>query len=247
MERASFRQSRPLAATGAAIALAFVLSACSANEKDPDLVAGKQQFVEKCGSCHVLSRAGTKGTQGPNLDEAFQQAEKEGFGESAIRGVVAKQIQYPSVGKRACEPDCIAMPADLVTGDDVHDVASYVALVAGQTGKDEGLLASAVKPATSNKPAVLKNGVLSIPADPGGQLAYMFSKATATAGSFSVESPNKASIVHDIVIDGKGKGEQVSNGGISKFTANFTPGSYDYYCSVPGHRAAGMEGKLTVK
>ena len=52
---------------------------------------------------------------------------------------------------------------------------------------------------------------------------------------------------HDIVIDGKGKGEVVQNGGVSQFQADFAAGSYTFYCSVPGHRQAGMQGKLTVK
>jgi uncharacterized cupredoxin-like copper-binding protein len=39
----------------------------------------------------------------------------------------------------------------------------------------------------------------------------------------------------------------VQNGGVSQFKADFTAGSYTYYCSVPGHRQAGMQGKLTVK
>jgi uncharacterized cupredoxin-like copper-binding protein len=59
--------------------------------------------------------------------------------------------------------------------------------------------------------------------------------------------PNKSGTPHDIVIDGKGKGQIVQNGGVSKFTATFAAGSYTYYCSVPGHRQAGMQGKLTVK
>jgi mono/diheme cytochrome c family protein len=247
MERASRRQIHHLAATVAVIVCTLGLSACSARQKDPDLIAGKQMFVQKCGSCHTLSRAGTKGTQGPNLDEAFQQSEKEGFGESAIRGVVAKQIAHPSVGPRACEPDCVAMPADLASGDDVNDIASYVALVAGRPGKDEGLLASAVKAPGSGKPAVEKNGVIQIPADPTGQLAYLTKLGTGTSGSITIESPNKASIVHDIVIDGKGAGKQVSGGKVSKFNANFTPGKYTYYCSVPGHRQAGMQGVITIK
>lgn len=247
MESVWSRPIRFLTAAVVLIAMMGALSACSASKPEPDLIAGKQLFVEKCGSCHVLSRAGTKGTQGPNLDEAFVQARNEGFGESAIRGVVGKQIKYPSVGRRACEPDCVGMPAGLVDGERVGDVAAYVALVAGKRGKDEGLLATAVKAVGSDKPAGAKNGVLSIPADPGGQLAYLFKSATATAGTLEIESPNKASIPHDIVIDGKGAGKQVSGGGVSEFSANFTPGSYTYYCSVPGHRAAGMEGKLTVK
>ena len=247
MERVSRRQIHHLAAIIAVIACTLGVTACSATQDEPDLVAGKQQFVKSCGSCHILSRAGTKGTTGPNLDQAFQQSAKEGFGETAIKGVVAKQIEYPSRGKRACEPDCIAMPKDLVTGEDVNNVAAYVAQSVGKSGKDEGLLATAVKAPGSNKPAVLKGGILSIPADPGGQLAYLFKTATAKPGTFSVESPNKSTVVHDIVIDDKGEGEQVKDGGVSKFSANFTPGTYEYYCSVPGHREAGMEGKLTVK
>jgi uncharacterized cupredoxin-like copper-binding protein len=58
---------------------------------------------------------------------------------------------------------------------------------------------------------------------------------------------NKSGTPHDIVIDGKGKGQVVQNGGVSQFQANFTAGSYTFYCSVPGHRQAGMQGKLTVK
>ena len=59
--------------------------------------------------------------------------------------------------------------------------------------------------------------------------------------------PNKSGTPHDIVIDDKGEGEVVQNGGTSEFEADFDAGKYTYYCSVPGHRAAGMEGELTVK
>lgn len=247
MRRASRWQIQHLAVVVAALACAIGVSACSGKQTEGNKIAGKQLFVQKCGSCHTLSHASTQGTQGPNLDEAFQQSEKEGFGESAIRGVIAKQIRFPSVGPRACQPGCEKMKANLVTGDNVDDVASYVASVVGKPGKDTGLLASAVKAPGSNKPAVAKGGVLDIPADPGGQLAYLFKSATAAAGSISVESQNKSGVKHDIVIKGKGEGKQVSGGATSEFTANFTPGTYTYYCSVPGHREAGMQGKLVVK
>ena len=59
--------------------------------------------------------------------------------------------------------------------------------------------------------------------------------------------PNKSGTPHDIVIDGKGNGEVVQNGGTSQFSANFSAGNYTYYCSVDGHRQAGMQGTLTVK
>ena len=241
------RIPRRLVAGFALIACSALLGACSAKEDEPNLVAGKQLFVEKCGSCHVLARAGTKGTQGPDLDQSFQQASAEGFGESAIRGVVAGQIKHPFRGTRPCEPDCVAMPADLVTGDDVDDVAAYVAAVAAKGGKDTGLLATAVKAAGSSEPIAARSGILTIPADPGGQLAYTSTRATAPAGQLTVRSPNESSTPHDIVIDDKGDGDEVTDGGVSEFRANFTAGSYTYYCSVPGHRQAGMEGRLIVR
>jgi mono/diheme cytochrome c family protein len=235
----------PRAALCAAIvAVVPALSACG-GVKDPqaDVVAGKQLFVQKCGSCHVLSRAGTKGTTGPNLDEAFQQPIREDFGESAIRGVILKQILYPN---RLANSDGIKMPAKLVSGEKAHDVAAYVASVTARGGKDTGRLATAVK-AAGGGTAVEKGDVLSIPADPGGQLAFTATKATAEPGPVTIEMPNKSGTQHDIVIAGLGKGEVVTNG-TSSFKASLDAGkSYTYYCSVPGHRAAGMQGTLTVK
>ncbi len=139
------------------------------------------------------------------------------------------------------------MPAKLVTGEDAVDVAAYVATSVARPGKDSGLLATAVKRAGGGKPAVEKNGTIEVDADPTGQLAYVTNRGQAKAGKFTVESRNKSGIGHDIAIDGKGKGEVVKNGGVSRFQADFRPGTYTFYCSVPGHRQAGMVGKLTVK
>jgi plastocyanin len=240
---------------GAAIALAAgattLLAACTnTNSSNPDLIAGKKLFAQKCGSCHVLARAGTKGTVGPNLDDAFRGPLHDGLKRSGIRGVIHDQILYPpsfSLDEGGKRPDgSQAMPAKLVTGEDADNIAAYVASVVAKPGKDTGLLAEAVKPAGSGAPIAAKNGVLSIPADPNGQLAFASKQATAKPGKLTVEMPNKSGVQHDIVIDGKGKGPVVTNG-VSKFTATFAAGTYTYYCSVDGHRAAGMQGKLTVK
>jgi mono/diheme cytochrome c family protein len=232
-------------------AVALLLSACgSSSTGDADVIAGKQLFVQKCGSCHVLNRAGTKGTTGPDLDQAFQQSLKDGIPRTGIRGVIHDQILYPAdftaEGNKRSD-NSAAMPAKLVTGKDARNVAAYVAAVVSRSGKDSGLLATAVKEAGGGAAATAENGTLSVPADPGGQLAYATKQASAPPGKLSVEMPNKSTTPHDIVIDGKGKGEVVQGGGVSKFEATFTAGSYTYYCSVPGHRQAGMEGKLTVK
>jgi plastocyanin len=229
--------------SAAALAAALVATGCSVKEGNDDVVAGKQLFVQKCGSCHVLSRAGTKGTTGPNLDEAFHQSISEKFGEDAIRSVILKQILFPARGGSGGETG--AMPAGLVKGDDAQDVAAYVALSVAKPGKDTGLLATAVKAQTSNKPAIAKNGVLTIPADPSGGLAFVNKTAEAPAGQLKIEMPNKSGVAHDITIDGKGKGKVVTSG-VSDFSASFAPGKYTYFCSVPGHEAAGMKGTLTV-
>ena len=132
-----------LAACGMAAA---GLSACGQEGAVPanaDVVAGKQAFVEKCGSCHALERAGTTGATGPNLDDAFRRALADGFGRGTIRGVVADQIKFPA---NVPEDSPAYMPADLVTGRRVRDVAAYVAMVAARPGEDKGKLAAAGTP-----------------------------------------------------------------------------------------------------
>jgi len=232
--------ARAAAVAALATAAAAALAACgTGGGGEPDVVAGKQLFVSKCGACHTMARAGTKGTTGPNLDESFQQALKDGMGRDGVQGAVREQILHPRIDSQ--------MPAGLVKGEQAVDVSEYVATSVAKSGKDTGLLATAVKQAGSGKPAVAKNGAIEIDADPTGQLAYVTKSGSAPAGSLKVQSKNAASIPHDIVIDGKGNGPEVQGGGVSAFTADFEPGTYTFYCSVPGHRQAGMEGKLTVK
>jgi plastocyanin len=89
-----------------------------------------------------------------------------------------------------------------------------------------------------------------MPADPNGQLAYITKKATAPAGKLEIDSKNASSTPHDIAIEGNGVkegGKTVSNGGVSTISVSLKPGTYTYYCSLPGHRAGGMFGQLTVK
>jgi cbb3-type cytochrome c oxidase subunit III len=100
----------------------------AASNEEGSSFAGKPLFVQQCGSCHTLADAGTKGTIGPNLDEAFGNVKKQGYDESTIRDVVRGQIAYPTSEPPTGDP---GMPANLVTGDDAWDVATYVAAVAG--------------------------------------------------------------------------------------------------------------------
>jgi mono/diheme cytochrome c family protein len=226
-----------------ALAAATLAAGCGAREDRPDLANGKALFVGKgtCGSCHTLQRANTHGTQGPNLDQAFAEARRDGLGSTTVEGVVRRQIAHPRKGS--------IMPAGLVKGADARDVAAYVALVAAQLGQDTGALAQAGAPKVSNKPVVEKGGTLTIPADPSGGLAFTARLAEAKPGSVTFVMPNKAPIQHDISLKGavSKNGPVVGQGGTSRFTASLKPGKYEFYCSVPGHEAGGMKGTLTVK
>lgn len=213
--------------------------------ENPNLVVGKQQFVSKCGSCHTLARAGTKGVIGPNLDDAFRDSLASGLKRDTVRGVVNGQIQYPN-------PHGV-MPAKLVTGVLVNDVASYVAQSVDRPGPDTGLLATAVQVAGAGKPAVEAAGKLAIDADPNGQLSYVTKQAQAKAGPVTVVMKNASTVQHNIAIQQGtngavlGAGPIVGNGGTSTVNVTLKPGTYTYFCQVPGHRAAGMFGTITVK
>jgi len=232
------------------IALAPATAACSVKQgENPNLILGKQQFVAKCGSCHTLARASTKGTVGPNLDEAFRSAIAEAHGRSGIRGVVEFQVRFPN-------PEGV-MPKDLVHGSAVKDVAAYVAQAADRPGQDTGLLASAVPAPGAGKPAVEKGGKLEIDANPQGQLAYATNKATATPGPVTITMANMSGVSHNIAVE-PGSGGATATGavlgastfiskGSTSLTVSVKPGTYTYFCQVSGHRAAGMWGTLTVK
>jgi len=128
MARAS-KLIAPLLALVALIALAAVASGCGTTDADPQ--RGRTLFVQKCGECHTLAQAGSSGVQGPNLDNAFAAARAEGNDSDTIEGVVKAQVEYP---RESNGNPAVSMPADLVTGQDLDDVAAYVGEWAGVPG-----------------------------------------------------------------------------------------------------------------
>jgi uncharacterized cupredoxin-like copper-binding protein len=235
----------------AGCAVAVGLGGCTLKSSGADLAQGKQAFVEGCGSCHTLARAGSKGTVGPNLDEAFRRARQDGMKSSTFMGVVERQILNPNINPQV-DPQTgktlPSMPAKIYTGDKARNVAAYVAQAAAVPGKDTGRLA-AIGEQKAQGTAKEANGTLDIPVATAG-LAYKFKDAQANAGQVTIVSKNPQPTQHDIAIEGNGvngKGAVVTNGGTSKFTVNLKPGTYTFFCSVDGHRQAGMVGKLTVK
>jgi plastocyanin len=92
---------------------------------------------------------------------------------------------------------------------------------------------------------------LDIEADPSGNLAFTSDSATAKAGKDTINFTNESPVPHDVKIENEageeiGGTETVSEGSNSA-EVELKPGTYTFFCSVPGHRQAGMEGTLTVK
>ena len=94
--------------------------------------------------------------------------------------------------------------------------------------------------------------VVQIVAAEGTELAYTTDEATAKAGDVTIEFTNPQSLSHDVAVEDSG-GETIGKTDIvadSKAIATIKgvkAGDYTFYCTVPGHQEAGMEGTLAVK
>lgn len=106
----------------------------SASDTGQSTDRGRQLFVAKCGTCHTMAQAASSGAQGPDLDDAFMAARKAGMDDDTVKSIVRAQVQrpYPS------EPNFPgrSMPADIATGNDLEDIAAYVAKYAGVPGAE---------------------------------------------------------------------------------------------------------------
>jgi mono/diheme cytochrome c family protein len=121
----------PLLALVAMAAFAAVASGCGTSTADT--ARGRTLFTQKCGVCHTLAQAGTTAQVGPNLDDAFAAAREGGNDSDTIEGVVRAQVEFPRENNGNAR---VSMPADIVTGQDLDDVAAYVGDWAGVPGAE---------------------------------------------------------------------------------------------------------------
>jgi mono/diheme cytochrome c family protein len=148
---------------------AVVLTASGCGTTTADTQRGRTLFVQKCGVCHEMAQAGTSAQIGPNLDDAFAAAREAGETGSTVEGVVLAQVENP---RPSTDASNVSMPADIVSGQDLDDVAAYVGMYAGVPGAAP-------------------------PKAPGGPGAQVFANngcggchALAAAGSGGVTGPN---------------------------------------------------------
>lgn len=114
-----------------------------------------------------------------------------------------------------------------------------------------GPTTTAASPTTSSSTSASTGQALALEANPEGQLKYNKTSLTANAGKVAIDFTNKSPLGHNMTIESS-SGATVGatptfQGGSKSLSVDLKAGTYKFFCSVPGHRMAGMEGTLTVK
>ncbi len=130
--------------------------------------------------------------------------------------------------------------------------AAVAALAAGCGSDNKSSDTKTKEKTTAQAPATsggAKGATLAVAADPGGKLAFDKKTLNAKAGTATIAFTNSSQVPHALVVEGKGseKKTQTIQGSKADLTVKLTPGKYEFYCPVDGHKAQGMKGELVVK
>jgi plastocyanin len=130
---------------------------------------------------------------------------------------------------------------------------AVVGLAACGGGDDDNDTTAAATPPATTAPAGGGGGAstVDISTPSGSDLAFDQTDVSAKSGSVTIDFDNKQALSHDVKVeDSSGQelgGTDLVSSGTANATVDLQPGTYTFFCSVPGHREAGMEGTLTVK
>jgi mono/diheme cytochrome c family protein len=130
------------------VVFALAVAGCGTGGTADEAEAGaagtspQQLFVQKCGGCHELKAAGTRGTIGPSLDAAFSAPRAEGYDESSIREVVLGQMRFPIAPMP--EPDSPQMfPSKDYTDSEREAAQTAIAIYVSQVAANPQAIAQA--------------------------------------------------------------------------------------------------------
>jgi len=130
-------------------------------------------------------------------------------------------------------------------------IAALATLGLAACGGDDDDETAAQAPTTTAAAGGGGGSTVDISTPSGSNLAFDQKDASAKAGSVTIDFDNQQSLQHDVKVeDSSGQelgGTDLVSSGTATATVDLQPGSYTFFCSVPGHREAGMEGTLTVK
>jgi plastocyanin len=136
-------------------------------------------------------------------------------------------------------------------GDDEENGGSAPTTASGTAADDDGrVIAKVLEEVQPGIPAQLGQWMVEIEADPSGKPAYTVKEVVAPAGNTNFEFVNPTSVGHDLTLAEVGGGSiktpVIRKGSAWRRISLFEGTKYVFYCSVPGHRKAGMEGRIKV-
>jgi plastocyanin len=170
---------------------------------------------------------------------------------TAVLVLAAASTAVITSGSAATSAAAVAAPTQATTSSGAAEAPAPTQTAATGTASTQGATtgaATTATPAPASSPAATA-GALQLTADPGGQLSYDTKLLSAKAGSVKITFTNGSPVEHNVTI---AQGATVLGatptftGGAKTLTLTLKPGKYTFYCSVPGHRQAGMEGTLSV-
>jgi len=130
-------------------------------------------------------------------------------------------------------------------------IAALATLGLAACGGDDDDETAAQAPTTTAAAGGGGGSTVDISTPSGSNLAFDQKDVSAKAGSVTIDFDNQQSLQHDVKVeDSSGQelgGTDLVSSGTATATVDLQPGTYTFFCSVPGHREAGMEGTLTVK
>jgi uncharacterized cupredoxin-like copper-binding protein len=148
--------------------------------------------------------------------------------------------EFPGRGLRVFLVTCVLLFVGMMTAVIVLARESSEAEAKGPETTTEATTTTATTTTT--------NAATSVPVSET-EFKITLPKTTIAAGSYSFEVKNDGKIDHDLVVQGNGVDEKtptIAPGKSATLKVDLKPGTYDVYCSIPGHKQAGMDLKLTV-
>jgi len=213
---------------------------------------GGQRVVSAITALLVLAAASTAVITSGGEDKAGAESKPTytQFGENTPDTAAPESAnKAPSATSESTAPAESTPPAPAPTASTPAKTTPAKKAPAKKTpAKKETPKATTGTPAPPSSPAAVAT-TLKLAANPAGQLAYTTKSLSAKAGKLTIDFSNASPVEHDVAFaQGSTVAGQtpVFSGGSKTLTITLKPGTYTFYCTVPGHRAAGMEGTLTV-
>jgi uncharacterized cupredoxin-like copper-binding protein len=224
--------------------------------RNPDFPGnlGGQRIVSAITAVLVIAAASTAvitsgGEKGKTAAETAAIAKTQTSFDENTPDTAAPEATATSTNAAATTPASSAPATPTTTSSTPASSTPTASTPAASTPAKKTPKATTGTPAPPSSPAAAATTTLKLAANPAGQLAYDTKQLSAKAGKVTIDMTNMSPIEHDVAV-AQGTtivGQTpVFTGGSKAVTLTLKPGTYTFYCTVPGHRQAGMEGTLTV-